>query len=527
MNRTIVWLVLPLVISSSGAATVGQAQSARSAATPVRVAASATLVKASNPDEDDRLGSVDALTGVTVAISRDGRTMAASSPYEDSAATGINGDQRDNSASDSGAVYLFARDGNRWVQQAYLKASNTARFDKFGFSVALSGDGNTLAVAAPFEDGAARGINGNQADNNAENAGAVYVFVRRAGGWAQQAYVKASNTDAGDQFGWSLVLSEDGSTLAVGATGEGSAARGVNANQADNTADLAGAVYVFARAGEAWSQQAYLKASNAGRADLFGFCVALSGDGTTLAVGAYDEDGSTRGINGADDDGAAGSGAAYVFLRRGATWSQEAYLKASNTDKDDKLGGDAFGSSIALSGDGTTLGIGALDEDSLSPGIDGNQDAPQNPDGSAGALFIFARAGKTWAQQAYIKSSNIQATDQFAIRFTFSHDGNVLAAGAPLQNGGGRGLNQNQADFSSAESGAVYVFTRSSHRWAQSAYVKSPNADPYDQFGSAVALSGDGSTMAVSAGGEDGGTPGVGGKPDDNSLRDSGAVYIY
>lgn len=161
-------------------------------------------LKVSNPGEDDRIGIGDPLVGVTLAMSADGNTLAVSTPHEDSGTTGVNGNQPDESAWDSGAAYVFARNGNTWVQQAYIKPSNTQSSDKFGFALALSGDGNTLAVGAILEDSSARGINGNQSDNSAESSGAVYVFARTGTTWAQQAYVKASNTDAGDQFGWSV-----------------------------------------------------------------------------------------------------------------------------------------------------------------------------------------------------------------------------------------------------------------------------------------------------------------------------------
>jgi hypothetical protein len=136
---------------------------------------------------------------------------------------------------------VFVRNGVTWMQQAYLKASNTGAGDGFGDSVALHGD--TLAVGAPGEASAATGINGNQADNSASSAGAVYVFVRNGATWMQQAYLKASNTRAGSLVGLSVALYGD--TLAVGANGESSAATEVNGNQQDNTADSAGAVYVF------------------------------------------------------------------------------------------------------------------------------------------------------------------------------------------------------------------------------------------------------------------------------------------
>ena len=215
--------------------------------------------------------------------------------------------------------------GTTLRQIGYVKASNPGDGDQFGSAVAMSGDGNTLAVGAPMENGAAKGINGDQASDAAEDAGAVYVYGRNGGGWAQQAYIKASNADAFDQFGNALALSADGNTLAVAAAFESSGATGVNGNQADNSRPQAGAVYVFVRTGGNWSQQAYIKASNTGDVDdgdTFGYSIALSDDGTTLAVGAPSEDSSATGINGnQNDNAAAGAGAVYVFTRTGNGWS--------------------------------------------------------------------------------------------------------------------------------------------------------------------------------------------------------------
>jgi cysteine-rich repeat protein len=127
----------------------------------------------------------------------------------------------------------------------YFKASNSGSGDHFGQSVALSGDGHTMAVGAYAEDSSATGIDGNQADNSASGAGAVYVFVRNGAVWSQQAYVKASISGSGDYFGYSLALSGDGDTLAVGADFEDSSATGIGANQPDNSAPDAGAVYLY------------------------------------------------------------------------------------------------------------------------------------------------------------------------------------------------------------------------------------------------------------------------------------------
>src|SRR5204863_111599 len=97
---------------------------------------------------------------------------------------------------------IFNRAASIIDQIAYGKASNTGVVDSFGSSISLSGD--SLAVGAYGESSAATGVNGNQADNSASNAGAVYVFARMGTTWTQQAYVKASNTEAFDAFGWSV-----------------------------------------------------------------------------------------------------------------------------------------------------------------------------------------------------------------------------------------------------------------------------------------------------------------------------------
>jgi hypothetical protein len=205
-----------------------------------------------------------------------------------------------------------------FAQEAYIKASNTEATDEFGGSAALSGDGNTLAVGAGLEDSAATGVNGDQADNSASLAGAVYVYTRDISDvWTQQAYVKASNTDALDGFGFIVALSGDGNTLAVGADGESSVATGVNGDQANNSAFNAGAAYVFTRdSGGVWTQQDYVKASNTDALDVFGGSVALSGDGNTLAVGAHQERSAATGVNGDQaDNNVSRAGAVYVFRR--------------------------------------------------------------------------------------------------------------------------------------------------------------------------------------------------------------------
>ena len=334
-------------------------------------------------------------------------------------------------------------------------------------------------------------------------------------------YFKASNTGTSDIFGTSIALSADGHTLAVGAPSENSAATGINGDQADNSEERPGAVYVFSRTGTTWTQEAYVKASNTGSVDNFGISIALSADGDILAVGADWEASAATGINGDEiDNYATAAGAVYVFSRTGATWAQQAYVKASNTDEF-----DFFGSSVALSADGSTLAVGALLEDSAASGINGNQ--ADNSAYSSGAVYIFSRTGATWAQQAYVKASNTDENDQFGFSVALSSDGSTLAVGAYAESSAASGINGNQADNSAYLAGAVYVFSRADATWAQQAYVKASNTDIYELFGSSIALSAEGGTLAVGAPYEESAATGIDGDQADNFAPESGAVYLY
>ena len=401
-------------------------------------------LKASNIGAGDNFGTSVALNGDTLVVG---------SPFESSNATGVNGNQADNSANGSGAAYVFTRSAGVWSQQAYLKASNAGAGDNFGTSVAL--DGNTLVVGATEEASNAIGVNGNQADNSASGSGAVYVFTRSVGVWSQQAYVKASNTEAGDQFGKSVALS--GETLVVGTSGEDSALTGVTTNSPNeaatgNGAGNSGAVYVLTRSAGVWSQQAYLKASNAQIGDEFGGSVALSSD--TLVVGAPLEDSNAIGVNGdQSSNSASGSGAAYVFTRGAGVWSQQAYLKASNSEA-----GDNFGASVALSSD--MVVIGAFNEDGNGIGVNLNQ--ADNSASSSGAAYVFTRSVDVWTPQVYLKAANSEAGDQFGYRVSVS--AGQVAVGANVEGSALTGVtngspNEAATGNGASISGAVYLFS--------------------------------------------------------------------
>ncbi len=217
----------------------------------------------------------DDFFGNSLSLNADGTTLAIGADLEDSGATGIDGNESDNSAQNSGAVFVFARTNDSWQQQAYLKASNAETDDQFGTRLSISADGNTLAVAATHEDSFATGVNGDQADNFVRDSGAVYVFQRQNSNWQQQAYLKASNTAREDWFGSDLSLNAAGDTLVVSAIG----------SRFSSADPRAGQIYFFRRNNESWQQQAYLTASDDDTVDLFGDELSrLSSDGNTLAV---------------------------------------------------------------------------------------------------------------------------------------------------------------------------------------------------------------------------------------------------
>lgn len=336
--------------------------------------------------------NADAYDGYGFDVAVHGDTMVIGAPREDSRATGINGNPLDNSAEDSGAAYVYVRDGNTWIQQAYLKASMASH--GFGRQVALWRD--TLVIA-----GSPR----------------VFVFVRTQSTWTQQAILTPPNTMEFDDFGQTVAISKD--TIAVGRTQEN---------------DRSGAVYLFVRDEISWPLQARIQASNAAQGDGFGLKLDLTEH--TLVVGVPWED---------------SGGAAYVFVRKGSmagpSWTQQAYLKASNMGE-----GDGFGGSVAISGD--VLVVGAGDEDSSDRGL-GRAGTDNNAENS-GAAYVYARSGSSWRQVAFMKASNADTSDNFGADLALSAQ--TLIVTAPGESSSATGVNGNQSDNDSSRSGAGYVF---------------------------------------------------------------------
>jgi len=371
------------------------------------------------------------------SVSLSGDTLAVGVPDD---AVGANVNQ--------GSVRVFVRNGTTWIAQATLTASDGAASDYFGSQVSLSGD--TLAVGVPYDD---VGVNGDQ--------GSVRVFVRSGTTWTAQATLTASDGVSGDFFGSSVSLLSE--TLAVGAKFDDV---GANSSQ--------GSVRVFVRGGTTWTAQATLSASDGAPFDYFGSSVSLSGD--TLAVGVPED------AVGANVD----QGSVRVFVRNGTIWTAQATLTAS-----DGAVGDAFGSSVSLSGD--TLAVG-VPEDAVGANVD------------QGSVRVFVRSGTVWTAQATLVASDGAVADFFGSSVSLS--GDTLAIGVPYDD---VGANSGQ--------GSVRVFVRNSTTWTAQATLTAFDGAPLDLV-SSVSLSGD--MLAVGVPRDD-----VGVNGDQGSVRVFGNYRVF
>lgn len=377
-------------------------------------------LKADNPEINDNFGS---------SVDVDGNLVVIAAQGEDSSQSAVTANgSGDNAASNAGAVYVFRDNGGTWVQEAYLKPSHMDANDVFGSAVAASAD--KIVVGSKGESSnltvITHGPTSGSLDNSAASSGAVYTFQFQGGSWVQGAMIKASNAGSSDGFGSSVDLF--GGLLVVGAENEASnqtfVTNGAGASS-DNSSTGSGAAYVYRLgAGGSWQQEAYLKASNAGASDKFGYKVAVF-EGL-VAVSAIQESSSqnfvTNGGSASGDDSMSTSGAVYVFEESGGSWSQQAYLKAAGAGT-----GDKFGSSLDVTYN--TVVVGANLEDSGAAGIDyGPYAATDDSSTSSGAVYVFSKMGGSWQQANYIKAPVNTTGDQFGSDVAI--DGDFLVVGA-------------------------------------------------------------------------------------------------
>ncbi|WP_437761389.1 FG-GAP repeat protein [Sorangium sp. So ce281] len=377
-------------------------------------------------------GTANSFFGRSVAISGDTAVVGA-----DRTTTTVGGSLRNN-----GGVYVFTRSGSTWTQQARLTCPDPGLdgCGWLGYSVAISGD--TIAASAPAKSGT----------GGASAVGAVYVFVGSGSSWTLEQKLNASHAVASDSFGWSVAL--DGDTLVA------------SSHYHDHSVSNDGAAWVFTRSGSTWTEQQELIPDDAAQSDEFGYSVAISGD--SIVVGSP-----------LDDAPSSNQGSAYVFVRSGSSWTQQAKLVKFGTGS-----GTFFGESVAISGD--TVLVGASNY--------------WNPSNTSGAAYVFVRSGSSWTGQQVLAPTGAAAYDAFGISVAIQGDRAVIGA-----TGGDAA--------SVSNTGSAYVFERSGSSWTQQQELFASDGASYDNFGNSVALDGD--------------TVVVGAHSDDDFGSSSGSAYVF
>jgi hypothetical protein len=324
------------------------------------------------------------------------------------------------------------------ASQAQLLGYDSLTYDNFGWAVSLSADGNTALVGAN-QDG----------PDTSTGEGSAYVFVRENGAWSEQQKLVPDNGILFDGFGASVSLSADGNTALIGSMDDV-----IGGN------DRQGSAYIFVHQGDTWTQQQRLITSDGAALDLFGYSVSLSADGNTALVSAYYDDLGTI----------SSPGSAYIFVRDGATWTEQQKLTAS-----DGADYDGFGQSVSLNADGNIALIGSYVDDVGS-----------NPD--QGSAYVFVRNGGIWTQQTQLVASNGGASDTFGWSISLNANGDTAL------------ISGYYADVGDSKTqGAAYVFTRTGTTWTEQQQLIAGNSESADYFGSAVSLSADGNTALIGA----------------------------
>ena len=321
-------------------------------------------------------GAPSDLFGHSVAVSGDGQTVV----------VGAWGDG--DKGNSSGSVYIFTKQANgSYAQTQKLVPSDGRANDGFGFSVAVSGDGQTVVVGTPFDD------------DQGDASGTVYIFTKQANG----SYLRIQKLVAADGaiefvFGSSVVITADGSTIVVGATQNGSKATD------------AGSAYIFTKQSNGtYLQTQKLVAADRASRDKFGESVAITPDGSTVVVGAFQ-----------DDDKGSDSGSAYVFTKQ----SNGTYLQTQKLVASDGAPNDYFGYRVYVSGDNSTIIVGAY--------IDDDDDKGTN----SGSVCIFTKqADGSYLQSQKLLASDGAANDYFGCSVAISNTSVVVGAQGHLTKG--------------------------------------------------------------------------------------------
>ncbi|WP_170845568.1 FG-GAP repeat protein [Halorientalis persicus] len=372
------------------------------------------------PSDGDRKDAF----GEGVAISGDGTT----------AIIGADGD--DDNGRNAGSTYVFMQREGGWKREDKLFGDESEGSLSFGASVAVSNDGSIALIGAPSESGP-----------EGDRLGAAYVFVQTGGGWSQQA--KLNVPGDGSEFGSRVAISGDGATALISAS-----------HASNSNGEYAGSAYIFSKEDGEWTQEAKLIANDGDGTDFFGTDVAISGDGTTAIIGASAD----------EDPNGPRAGSTYVFVRENGSWTQRTKLTAPNGEMS-----DGFGTSVAVSGDGTTALIGANGED--------------NSNGeNAGSTHVFSQENDGWTQETKLVAKNGTDDDSFGIAVAVSEDGTTAIIGS-----------YTDAEPNGNYAGSAYAFSRVDENWTQQAKLVANDGSKNDRFGESVTVSNDGTIAIIGA----------------------------
>ena len=395
--------------------------------------------------------------GYSVSISADGTRAIVGARYDDHPPGGA--------TSNPGNAYIYTRAANSdfWVYEARLMHPTPANSDHFGWSVSMSDDGNRVIVGVQRDD-ISTGSTG--------DTGSAQIFVRDVNGnWTWEYELRNPLEASGDYFGSSVDISGDGTRAIVGAYLDEHSTLAVNDT---------GSAHIFVRDATttpiSWTHEKELRhegvtGQTVNSSDQFGWSVSISTDGSLAIVGARYTD-STPG----------NSGSAYVFRRVVTDWVVEQRLLHH-----DPQSSDYFGSSVAISGDGTRVIVGAYgDDDTVNPYAN-----------EAGSAQIYRRDTTTnpisWVYEKSIRHTTsmqaVNVSDHFGSSVSISNDGNRVIAGARNTDQGG------------GNAGSAYIFDRTTgtNDWTFNTMLVHPSPASSDYFGESVAISGDGTYTIVGA----------------------------
>ena len=403
----------------------------------------------------------------------------------------------------SGNVHTFNKIGSTWSAPFlgdFSASTAASTFGGFFFGSSLIWVGQDLAVGFPGDNSGARGINGEESQSETRSSGSVHIYeyIGIGSGWRKAAEIRSEYPDDSDFFGVSIASS--GTTLAVGAFGEDGR---FGANQDDNSTNDSGAVYTFTKETDGWSAQSYLKPKNSNTDDQFGYRVMMHDD--LMFISALGEASSSP--DDPEDNSMPNSGAVYVFRNQGGSWIQEDYIKMDTPKPNVEFGGSVvFGSN--------RLFVSAREDSNELNGEVVN---------NSGAVYVFAARDGKWTQIARISADEPGEGDSFGKEMAVEND--MLFVGAPGEDGDGVDLLGDHLDDSATDSGAVYAFDVFDDNFDQVAYIKAPNTDAEDTFGSSLTVFGN--YLVVGASNEQSSAMGVGGNQLDNSSGGRGAAYLY